>query len=1159
MFLILNITSLKSSTMLHIWSVLILQIHTIHCQNTWEKDTGPNGEDIWRSTSNFKPVDATSFGTIKIGQFMTVEFDFIFHGRTHSPQIGEPENFFRIGHSAFNASNTACETYGSAYPSMWLSRGLTNSGKLDISSTSGAECPASYQVSTTNLNVDITYHITISLNNTAIMIQITGGNEADYTQTWSRNPTLKQYLGIEVPIWFSSDRLKGSQYSYNVGDGTFSNIIIQSQIFTIAPSITPTTAPTTSSITPSYAPTTITIQPTLTPTVQPSITPTHTPTETGDTYSPSSAPTHSPSHHPSLYPTDHPSMMPSSSPNTVSPTAYPTHAPSIDPTVLSIHPTYTSQPPTSIPTKTPSAFPSTFPSKSPSVFPSTDYPTYPIWWPYTTTPVLQQQSETVVAPIDSNENDDDEDGDPFNQYEYVEITIFSTVIALCFCTVFCFLLYLTFKRRLNTIQKTKSLEKNAAPHQMDMLYSNSNPSKSKSPKHESRSFRETEPPVIADFAHISSKSQTNTSKHTYLKSPHSGRDRIKYHYQHQPSLTPSKNSKDTTQSDHRHPRNGMDVVDIEAYGYGVQMTAKKKKKRRKTTLEYEPRKYSVENDGDGLEYAFEDEYEVVLDGYVDGIYTPASPHLEGPRDTTDHVPRLRLSPHRYMRRGHAAVDQGNRYDWIRQTLQRVDSQNHDRYLNNFERHRVEDDRLGDLLPDDWKELIPAIGPRNDFKRLWKMRDKTKQSNHAKGYGEDEHDAETETLKSTEYTEDTDDIPQELHNELLDVLSEDEAVTREEDVEVKRMRVEVEPAPFIEDDLDEAQAEFIDQTPTTMFDDEEDSSEEDDEYYEEEEEEEEAVTRRKPMDDTPQTQDSSVLSPSKSFTGSDAQLTFSDLRKKYAAPVKSKAKSATHEKKSVLSALSSAPSLGNTNSTRSDDSRYYNESEDSRTTQSSTDELEREIENRRKRKSNKYKQNRLNVKQKMPPPIEEVDADDDSSISSSPTPTHEVLKEMKTLVSPAIGQAQYYHHTHNIITHKNASQTSNDSAVSGSSHLSIQSAASEASTSFGAPPEPEEADPNELKQPLRIIDDDDETDEETVGIPRFEADVESSDDNDVDHGYHRKHHNDSDTEDDEYQSGDTEEQYEEQYEDEYDEEDQYEDDQITVSQGLTESEPYTDED
>merc|ERR1719361_1569071 len=68
---------------------------------------------------------------------------------------------------------------------------------------------------------------------------------------------------------------------------------------------------------------------------------------------------------------------------------------------------------------------------------------------------------------------------------------------------------------------------------------------------------------------------------------------------------------------------------------------------------------------------------------------------------------------------YATANGNDSYEWIAKTLRRVDSQYHAEYLTNFVANKVQDHRLADLLPSDWKELIPAIGPRNEFVRLWK--------------------------------------------------------------------------------------------------------------------------------------------------------------------------------------------------------------------------------------------------------------------------------------------------------------------------------------------------------------------------------------------------------------------------------------------------------
>ncbi len=64
--------------------------------------------------------------------------------------------------------------------------------------------------------------------------------------------------------------------------------------------------------------------------------------------------------------------------------------------------------------------------------------------------------------LNVNDNGDINDNKSADQnmnanYKHIEIAIFSIVVALCFCTVFSFLAYLTFKRKVNNIQKNVNM------------------------------------------------------------------------------------------------------------------------------------------------------------------------------------------------------------------------------------------------------------------------------------------------------------------------------------------------------------------------------------------------------------------------------------------------------------------------------------------------------------------------------------------------------------------------------------------------------------------------------------------------------------------------------------------------------------------------------
>ena len=55
-----------------LFSAIILytyQIQTVRSQlNQYEMDTGDDGSDIWRSTSDFVPVQSQEYGDIRIGE-----------------------------------------------------------------------------------------------------------------------------------------------------------------------------------------------------------------------------------------------------------------------------------------------------------------------------------------------------------------------------------------------------------------------------------------------------------------------------------------------------------------------------------------------------------------------------------------------------------------------------------------------------------------------------------------------------------------------------------------------------------------------------------------------------------------------------------------------------------------------------------------------------------------------------------------------------------------------------------------------------------------------------------------------------------------------------------------------------------------------------------
>ena len=58
------------------------------------------------------------------------------------------------------------------------------------------------------------------------------------------------------------------------------------------------------------------------------------------------------------------------------------------------------------------------------------------------------------------------------------------------------------------------------------------------------------------------------------------------------------------------------------------------------------------------------------------------------------------------------------YEWVEQSFKVSDDIEWRKYLKSFKDNKVSDHRLGQLNDNDWKALIPTIGPRDEFKALW---------------------------------------------------------------------------------------------------------------------------------------------------------------------------------------------------------------------------------------------------------------------------------------------------------------------------------------------------------------------------------------------------------------------------------------------------------
>eukprot|EP01083_Nonionella_stella_P265842 900010_1 len=420
-----------------------------------------DGTHRWQSVNDFIPVQSKSFGSIAVGEIMSIEFDFVWWGRTNLPSAGKFEMFFRVG---FDASiSRGCDGQGARYPSFWLTG--NNVDTMHVSVSNGTQCQPSLSLNSYgSISKGVSYHVSIAFNSHLVQVRVSGGGKADWSATWPRQPTPQQYIGAVVPIWWMSNKHPEDLPLYNRGNATFSNIILTS--FTPTPA--PTTAiPTTDAPTaPSFAPTTP--YPTITPSATPTSLPTRNPStqaSTSPTIHPSDAPTTrapttaAPTTHPSETPTTNPSETPTTThaptqsrvtrsptrtgetyPPTTQPTTLPTSIPTMNPTIE----------PTLNPTNKPTVDPTTKPTTAPSAQEKTEQLYY-----MTTTRYIRNTIEVTDLLRSQEEEEGEEETADRDEYEYVEITIFATVISLCFCTVISFLAYLTFKRKVREMQKKR--------------------------------------------------------------------------------------------------------------------------------------------------------------------------------------------------------------------------------------------------------------------------------------------------------------------------------------------------------------------------------------------------------------------------------------------------------------------------------------------------------------------------------------------------------------------------------------------------------------------------------------------------------------------------------------------------------------------------------
>eukprot|EP01084_Bolivina_argentea_P178139 307956_1 len=208
-------------------------------------------ETYWESLSPFTPINNASYGTIKLGRSLRMEFKFIyFSRRIQTDSVRYHENAFRIGYSS-SISNTGTGA-GSRYPSMWIYYldGVPHC-KFSVSSIDN---PWKEFLNLFALEPHGTYSVLIEFNQTHIFISITDTtHHHTYIVTDSERlgGTGEQYLDTFMHIWIS--QFGHHQTETPAANISMFDVSIQTWDHDILPS--PTTNPTTQrSIAPTISP-----------------------------------------------------------------------------------------------------------------------------------------------------------------------------------------------------------------------------------------------------------------------------------------------------------------------------------------------------------------------------------------------------------------------------------------------------------------------------------------------------------------------------------------------------------------------------------------------------------------------------------------------------------------------------------------------------------------------------------------------------------------------------------------------------------------------------------------------------------------------------------------------------------------------------------------
>eukprot|EP01083_Nonionella_stella_P062817 163309_1 len=280
------------------YQVLILLIPWIsNSLNTYRSD----GDTYWQSNSTFVPKGDSAYGTIRLRQRIQMSLHFQWNGRTSPTLIYE--QIFRVGWASTSGS---CSGQNSRYPSLWIDN---TDDLFHLSISQDGSCGQGWRISSYPLRKHQIYAVYIEFTDTNVFMSI---NDTVVLSEARMAPTNPSFIGKLMNVYIASDHWNDP---YIIADASLSNIHIASLL-----------------------------PPTNAPTMRPTRTPSSNPTRSPITIAPTTHPTHRPSRHPTTRPTRAPSTtttrrptrMPSqrpayslSSPTTEHPTYDPTHKPTM--------------------------------------------------------------------------------------------------------------------------------------------------------------------------------------------------------------------------------------------------------------------------------------------------------------------------------------------------------------------------------------------------------------------------------------------------------------------------------------------------------------------------------------------------------------------------------------------------------------------------------------------------------------------------------------------------------------------------------------------------------------------------------------------------------------------------------------------------------------